>query len=87
MLLAFFLLSGDSMSKTYAMIAVGDIKVFNTIIADPDFTYDGYYFVEVLGDVFCQLGMYYNCDDGLFYDDEGFTTINEPELIQPRSRD
>lgn len=75
-LLVSYLLSGDDMAGSYAMIAVGDIKVFNTIIANPDFTYDGYYFIKILTDVFCQIGMYYNVNDGLFYDDDTFTTVN-----------
>lgn len=75
-LLVLFLLSGDYMAGSYAMIAVGDIKVLNTIVADPNFTFEGYYFIEIIDEFFCQIGMFYNEIDRLFYDDDEFTTIN-----------
>ncbi|GAB2938379.1 hypothetical protein [Hafnia psychrotolerans] len=60
----------------YAMISNGDIKVFNTIVAEPEFIYEGYYFILIDEGVFCQSGMFYNDNDNLFYDDIEFTTIN-----------
>lgn len=63
--------------SNYAMIKLGDNKVFNTIVAHESFSMDGFYFVEIGGDVFCQIGMFYNEADGLFYDDKKLTKINE----------
>lgn len=62
--------------SNYAMIKSGDNKVFNTIVADASFSMDGFYFVAIGSEVFCQIGMFYNKSDGLFYDDKKFTTIN-----------
>lgn len=59
----------------YAMIADGETRVFNTIIADPTFTYEGYYFILIETGVFCETGDYYNSADGKFYIDAEFTEV------------
>lgn len=58
------------------MILNNDTEVFNTIVADDSFIMDGYYFIKIESGVFCQSGMFYNKDDGLFYDDASFDVIN-----------
>lgn len=64
------------MSNYYAMIKENEIIVINTIVADPNFSIDGYYLIEIIAGVFCKIGMFYNKDDGLFYDDDDFKSIN-----------
>lgn len=66
--------------STYAMIKSGVNEVINTIMADDSFPMDGFYFVEIGSDVFCQTGMFYNEAVNLFYDDEEFTKINGIEV-------
>lgn len=62
--------------SNYAMIKNKEIMVFNTIVADESFSMDGYYCVKIEDGVFCQPGMFYSKDVGLFYDDEDFKSIN-----------
>ena len=66
------------MTVNLAMIADGDIEVLNTIVAESeDFKMSGYYFVPI-EDKQCQIGMFYNKKDGLFYFDEGFKLTSNP---------
>lgn len=66
------------MTVNLAMIADGDIEVVNTIVAESeDFKMSGYYFVPI-ADKQCQIGMFYNKKDGLFYFDEGFKLTSNP---------
>jgi hypothetical protein len=68
----------ESMSSTFsrhAMIKNNTTKVV-TIVNIPDsFSSTTYFFIKI-GSAYCVAGMYYNADDGLFYDDAEFTAIN-----------
>lgn len=59
----------------YAVLATGSNKVENIILASEDFTQDGYTLNLINSGVFCDIGMFYNESDGLYYQDEAFTTI------------
>lgn len=59
----------------YAVMENGSNYVVNHIMAHPDFDPKGYWLVKILDGVFCQKGMYYNENDGLFYQDPEFTYI------------
>ena len=48
----------------------------NIIIAENGYEYAGADLVEYQENIFCQSGMFYNKDDGLFYDDKEFSKIN-----------
>lgn len=61
-----------------ALLASGSNIVENIIVSDAGFTLEGYVAIEIKSGVFCQPGMFYNADDGLFYDDAAFTLINAP---------
>lgn len=66
------------MTVNLAMIADGDIEVMNTIVADSeDFKMEGYMFVPILNKQ-CEIGMFYNKKDGLFYFDKGFNLTSNP---------
>lgn len=66
------------MTVILAMIANKSTEVINTIVAENDsFTMDGYFFVPVNGKQ-CEIGMFYNKIDGLFYYDEGFSLTSNP---------
>lgn len=66
------------MTVNLAMITDGDIEVLNTIVAESeDFKMSGYYFVPIV-DKQCQIGMFYNKKDGLFYFDKGFKLTSNP---------
>lgn len=66
------------MTVNLAMIADGDIEVMNTIVADSeDFKMEGYMFVPILSKQ-CEIGMFYNKKDGLFYFDKGFKLTSNP---------
>ncbi|MGV1608488.1 hypothetical protein [Klebsiella pneumoniae] len=62
------------MAGNYAVIESGIVK--NIIIAESGYEYDGAEHIEYPESVFCQPGMFYNKDDGLFYDDKEFSKIN-----------
>lgn len=63
------------MTVSLAMIPNGSNRVENTIVANDDsFCIEGYYFIDMTGK-FCEAGMYYNKDDGLFYYDKVFTIL------------
>ena len=63
------------MSNRYALIENGTIQVCNVILAEEGFTKNGYYLKNIDHAVFCEIGMYFNSNDGLYYQDEGFTKI------------
>lgn len=66
------------MTVNLAMIANGDMEVMNTIVADSvDFKIDGYTLIPILGKQ-CEIGMFYNKKDGLFYFDKGFKLSTNP---------
>ena len=66
------------MTVNLAMIADGDIEVLNTIVAESeDFKMEGYVFVLILNKQ-CEIGMFYNEKDGLFYFDKGFKLTSNP---------
>lgn len=66
------------MTVNLAMIADGDIEVQNTIVAENSgFEMSGYYFVTI-ADKQCQIGMFFNKKDGLFYFDKGFKLTSNP---------
>lgn len=50
----------------YAMIKIGDTEVLNTIVADEDFSMEGYYFIKIELGVFVTIGMSYNEKDNSF---------------------
>ncbi|HBT4702527.1 TPA: hypothetical protein MB312_005174, partial [Klebsiella pneumoniae] len=56
------------MAGNYAVIENG--IVINIIIAENGYEYAGADLVEYQESIFCQPGMFYNKDDGLFYDDK-----------------
>lgn len=58
--------------KNYAMIADGKTLVENTIVADNNYAMPGYYFVELKDGIRCETGMFYNKDDGIYYDSPDF---------------
>lgn len=61
----------------YAVIENNSLIVTNTILSDDGFEIDGCYLVGYDHDkIFCQKGMCYNSNDGVFYDDDAFTLIN-----------
>lgn len=62
------------MAGNYAVIESGIVK--NIIIAESGYEYDGAELIEYPENIFCQPGMFYNKDDGLFYDDKEFSKIN-----------
>ncbi|HDE2134364.1 Uncharacterised protein [Klebsiella pneumoniae] len=62
------------MAGNYAVIENGIVK--NIIIAESGYEYDGAELIEYPESVFCQPGMFYNKDDGLFYDDKELSKIN-----------
>lgn len=63
------------MAESFAVISGGVVK--NIIIAEKDYSPDDVEVVEYSNSTFCQPGMFYNQSDGLFYDDETFTKINQ----------
>lgn len=63
------------MAGRFAVISGGVVK--NIIIAEKDYSPDDVDIVEYSNSTFCQPGMFYNQSDGLFYDDETFTKINQ----------
>jgi len=66
------------MTVDLAMIADGDIEVLNTIVAEnDDFKMSGYYFVPI-ADKPCQIGMFYNKKNSVFYFDKGFKLTSNP---------
>lgn len=66
------------MTVNLAMIADGDTEVLNTIVAEnEEFKMSGFYFVPI-ADKPCQIGMFYNKKDGLFYFDKGFKLTSNP---------
>jgi len=66
------------MTVNLAMIPDDDIEVLNTIIAEnEEFKIAGYYFIPI-SDKQCQVGMFYNKKDGLFYFDKGFKLTSNP---------
>ncbi|GKJ17065.1 TPA: hypothetical protein ACHSNU_004789 [Klebsiella pneumoniae] len=62
------------MAGNYAVIENG--IVINIIIAENGYEYAGADLVEYQENIFCQPGMFYNKDDGLFHDDKEFSKIN-----------
>ncbi|EPH1716270.1 hypothetical protein M3J21_09395 [Klebsiella quasipneumoniae] len=62
------------MAGNYAVIESGIVK--NIIIAESGYEYDGAELIEYPESVFCQPGMFFKKDDGLFYDDKEFSKIN-----------
>lgn len=60
---AAFILDG-----TYNVVAIMD--VFD------GYEISGFYLIEIKDGVYCAEGSYYNPDDGMFYDDPDYTTIN-----------
>ncbi|MFV9686562.1 hypothetical protein ACNY67_06685 [Pantoea sp. KXB45] len=66
------------MTVNLAMIADGDTEVLNTIVAENEvFKMSGFYFVPI-ADNPCQIGMFYNKKDGLFYFDKSFKLTSNP---------
>lgn len=66
------------MTLVLAMIANKSTEVVNTIIADDEsFEIDGFYFIPVNGKE-CEIGMFYNKKDGVFYYDDKFTLTTNP---------
>lgn len=65
----------DIYDMIYAMIPNGTNIVSGTIVMSPGFEFEGYYFVHVPRNVWCDAGTYYNKADGLFYYDEAFTHL------------
>ena len=59
----------------FAQIATGETLVKNIIVAEPAFTVDGFSLVQINDGTYCSPGMFYNAVDGIFYQDEEFTTI------------
>lgn len=59
----------------YAQIPNDSNIVENIILMNAGFNLDGYSFIEIESDTFCQPGSYYNKGDGLFYDDAALTLI------------
>jgi hypothetical protein len=66
------------MSKVYAVIPKKSKQVENTILAEDGFTVAGYKVIELSDDIYCQPGMYWNEEDGLFYQDEEFKEVYPP---------
>ncbi|WP_277268355.1 hypothetical protein [Pantoea septica] len=60
----------------HAMVRNGETKVLAVVNVPASYKVNGFSFVKIPSGVYCEKGMYYNEDDGLFYDDEDFTTIN-----------
>lgn len=67
-------------AKRFALIKSGDIQVNNTIQADEGLFIKGYVLQEVEADVFCEPGMFYNSEDGLYYQEKEFETILPPVI-------
>lgn len=65
----------------YAVLKVNSNLVVNTIVADNKLSIDGFKLMKIESGIFCQIGMYFNGVDGLFYDDAEFTTINEIPVV------
>ena len=63
------------MPNRYALIKKNTIQVCNVILADEDFESDGYYLNKISNSIFCEIGMFFNSDDGLYYQDETFKKI------------
>lgn len=53
-------------ASDYAMIKDGDTEVLNTIVAEENFTLDGYYFVKIEPGEFVTIGMKYDNKSGKF---------------------
>ena len=70
------------MSKAYAVIPKKSKQVENTILAEDGFTMTGYKVIALSDDMYCQAGMYWNEDDGLFYQDAEFTEIYPPAPVE-----
>ncbi|WP_447908330.1 hypothetical protein, partial [Serratia fonticola] len=64
-------------TDNYAMLKIDSNYVENTIVAYDKFSVIGFKLIKIEADTFCQSGMYFNDVDGLFYDDEKFTSINK----------
>lgn len=64
-------------TDNYAMLKTDSNYVENTIVADEKFSVSGFKLIKIETDISCQPCMYFNDDDGLFYDDAEFTTIND----------
>lgn len=64
----------------YALIKNKTIYVENIIVANDDFYLEGYYTIRYGAEVFCEIGMYYNKNSNLFYDDPEFTAINGKKI-------
>jgi hypothetical protein len=62
----------------YALIKNGDNVVSNIIVANSDYSLDGYYIIAIQSGVFCQPNMYYNKTDGVFYYDSKLSFIYPP---------
>ncbi len=76
--------------SNYVMIPDGSTKVFNKIVADENFTIEGYYLVLLDDSLFCDIGNFYNKKDGLYYEDAAFTTVAglpEPNPPDPEPED
>lgn len=58
-----------------ALMPTGSNIVENIIVGDASFTLTGYTILQIKSGVLCEIGMYYNSSDGLFYQDAAFTSI------------
>ena len=59
-----------------AMLKSNSNKVSAIVNVPSTFAVKGYTLIKIQDGVFCEVGMYYNDDSHLFYDDEAFTSIN-----------
>lgn len=62
-------------TANYAVLPEDSNQVENVIVATADFSLTGYILQVIQDGVFCEPGMYYNVSDGLYYQDQEFTTI------------
>ncbi len=66
--------------SNYAVLDSNNV-VTNIIVADADFIKTvGWSAILYTEGIFVQIGMYYNSEDGLFYDDAAFTKINGMDM-------
>ena len=62
------------MVSKYAVLKEGVVD--NIIVADDNYSPDDLGVIKYGDEIFCQPGMFYNKEDGLFYDDKEYSKIN-----------
>lgn len=68
------------------MVRVADDVVSNIVVAEREFTVDGFEFRPLLDAAVCEPGMYFNRADGRYYYDSGFTLTEKSAAPTPEER-